>query len=119
MLCSMYGTRQGHLAHWSPSERRHLAPPTSRTKGLKPHVRGGSKLSSSTTTVPRPLAEGMPETIADRLLDLERYFREGRASRITDDIKRVTGQEPRRLAEYVREAAATGVWDIGVEHVSR
>ena len=63
------------------------------------------------------LAEGMPEVLSDRMLDLERYFREGRASRVTHDIKQVTGREPRRLAEYVREAAATGVWDA--EEVTR
>lgn len=58
------------------------------------------------------LAEGMPEELADRMLDLERYFREGRASLITNDIKQVTGREPRRFSEYVRETAATGVWDV-------
>ncbi len=58
------------------------------------------------------LAEGMPEAIADRMLDLERYFSEGRASHITNDIKQVTGREPRRFAEYVRETAATGAWDV-------
>ncbi len=57
------------------------------------------------------LAEGMPEEICDRMLDLERYFREDQASRISDDIKQVTGREPRRFADYVLEAAATGVWD--------
>ena len=65
------------------------------------------------------LAEGMPEAIADRMLDLERYFREDRASRITNDIKQVTGREPRRFAEYVRETAATGVWDVEGEEVTR
>jgi len=64
------------------------------------------------------LAEGMPEAISDRMLDLERYFREGRASRITNDIKQVTGREPRRFAEYVRETAATGVWDVEAEEVT-
>ena len=57
------------------------------------------------------LAEGMPEALADRMLDLERYFSEGRASRITDDIKQVTGREQGRFADYIRETAATGVWD--------
>ena len=65
------------------------------------------------------LAEGMPEAIADRMLDLERYFREGRASRITNDVKQVTGREPRRFAEYVRETAVTGVWDVEGEEVTR
>ena len=58
------------------------------------------------------LAEGMPETIADRMLDLERYFREDRASRITDDVCQVIGREPRRFAEYVQSAAATGAWNV-------
>lgn len=60
------------------------------------------------------LAEGMPEAIADRMLDLERYFREGRASTITDDVKRVTGRAPRRFAGCVRDYAATGVWNAYV-----
>ncbi len=64
------------------------------------------------------LAEGMPEAIADRMLDLERYFGEGRASRITNDIKQVTEREPRRFADYVRETAATGVWDVETEEVT-
>ena len=54
------------------------------------------------------LAQGMPEEIADRMLDLERYFREGNASRITNDIKQVTGQEPRPYSEYIRQIADSG-----------
>jgi uncharacterized protein YbjT (DUF2867 family) len=49
------------------------------------------------------LAEGLPEAIADRMLDLERYYREDQASRITNDILRVTGQEPRRFVQYIRD----------------
>jgi uncharacterized protein YbjT (DUF2867 family) len=60
------------------------------------------------------LAEGMPEAIADRMLDLERYFREDRASTITDDVTRVTGRRSRRFADYVRDTAATGVWNADV-----
>ena len=60
------------------------------------------------------LAEGMPESIADRMLDLERYFREDRASTITDDVKRVLGREPGRFADYVRDTATTGVWNADV-----
>lgn len=51
------------------------------------------------------IEEGLPEAIADRLLDLERYFREGRPSAVTDDIRRVTGRAPRRFADYARECA--------------
>jgi uncharacterized protein YbjT (DUF2867 family) len=60
------------------------------------------------------LAAGMPEAIAERLLDLERYFREECASTITDDVKRVTGRAPRRFADYVQDTAATGVWNADV-----
>jgi len=63
------------------------------------------------------IAEGMPEEIADRMLDLERYYREDQASRITNDINQVTGREPRQFAEFVRETTATGVWDA--EEVTR
>ena len=52
------------------------------------------------------LAGGMPDAIADRMLDLERYYREDQASRITHDIQQVTGQEPRRFAQYARDYAS-------------
>jgi uncharacterized protein YbjT (DUF2867 family) len=58
------------------------------------------------------LAQGMPEELADRMLDLERYFREERASRITNDIKQVIGRDPRQFAQYVREAVTSGVWGL-------
>ena len=65
------------------------------------------------------LAEGMPDALADRMLDLERYFREDRASTITDDVQRVTGRAPRRFADYVRQIAATGVWNADAASVVR
>jgi uncharacterized protein YbjT (DUF2867 family) len=52
------------------------------------------------------LAEGLPEPLADRMLDLERYFREDRASAITDDIHRVTGRAPGSFAQYLRDHAS-------------
>ena len=52
------------------------------------------------------LAEGMPEEIADRMLDLERYFREDQASRITNDVNQVIGRDPRRFAQYARDCAS-------------
>lgn len=58
------------------------------------------------------LAGGMTEELADRMLDLERYFREGLASNISDDIKLVTGNNPRRFQNFLREAAATGGLDV-------
>lgn len=58
------------------------------------------------------LAGGMPEELADRMLDLERYFREDRASSISEDVKLVTGRSPRRFQDFLRETAATGVFDV-------
>ena len=42
-----------------------------------------------------------------RLLDLERYFREDQASRITSDIREVTGRDPRRFARYIHDCASS------------
>jgi hypothetical protein len=47
------------------------------------------------------LAEGL----ADRMLDLERYFREDQVSCMTHDIQRVMQREPRRVSQYSRECA--------------
>jgi uncharacterized protein YbjT (DUF2867 family) len=65
------------------------------------------------------LAEGMPEAIADRMLDLERYFREDHGSLITGDVKQVTGRSPRSFAQYARDTVATGVWSVETEHATR
>ena len=53
------------------------------------------------------LADGMLEEIADRMLDLERYFREDRASRITNDIKQLTGRDPRSFSQYAHECVSS------------
>jgi uncharacterized protein YbjT (DUF2867 family) len=51
------------------------------------------------------LAEGMPEPIADRMLDLERYFREGRGSVTTEDVKQVTGRDPGSFSAWLGDHA--------------
>jgi hypothetical protein len=58
------------------------------------------------------LAGGMPEELADRMFDLERYYREDRASSISDNIKLVTGNNPRCFRDFLSETAATGVLDV-------
>lgn len=58
------------------------------------------------------LAGGMPEQLTDRMLDLERYFRENRASSISDDIKLVTGTNPRSFRDFLHETASSGVLDL-------
>ncbi|MDF0668471.1 MAG: SDR family oxidoreductase [Nitrospira sp.] len=52
------------------------------------------------------LAQGTPNEIADWLIDLERFYREDGASRVTDDIKRVTGGDPRRFGDFARDYAS-------------
>ena len=52
------------------------------------------------------LEQGMPEEIADRILDLERYYREDQASRLSNDIKQVTGRDPRPFSQYARDYAS-------------
>lgn len=52
------------------------------------------------------LEAGTPEPITDQLMDLERYYREERASRVTPDIKQVTGRDPHRFAQTARDLAA-------------
>ena len=55
------------------------------------------------------LGSGMPEPLADRMLDLERYFREDSASSVSDDINLATGNDARRFDDYIQEIAASGV----------
>jgi hypothetical protein len=43
-------------------------------------------------------AEDMSGVIVDRMLDLERYFREGKASHITKDIKEVLNPNGRTIS---------------------
>lgn len=52
------------------------------------------------------LAQGMSEQLADRMLDLERYYRDDEVNQITNDIKQVTGRDPRRFAQYAHDCAA-------------
>lgn len=40
------------------------------------------------------LSTGMPEWSAEALLDLQRLYREGKPSMVTDDIERLTGRKP-------------------------
>ena len=53
------------------------------------------------------LAAGIPEEYADRLLDLERYYREGQASRVTNDVHHVTGRAPVRFEQFARDSTSS------------
>ncbi len=58
------------------------------------------------------LAGGMDEQLTDRMLDLERYFLENRASSISEDIKLVTGSDPRSYRDFLYETASIGILDV-------
>lgn len=49
---------------------------------------------------------GIPADYADKLLDLNRHYKEDQMSRVTDDIRRVTGRDPHSFDDYVRDNAA-------------
>ena len=52
------------------------------------------------------IGAGIPEQYADALLDLNRVYREGGMSEVTDDVKRITGRDPIAFDQYARENAA-------------
>ena len=60
----------------------------------------------------RMISQGMPRGEAEALTDLFARILDGRNAYVTDDVKRVTGHEPRDFADFVRVAAATGVWGL-------
>lgn len=49
------------------------------------------------------LTAGVPEWNADALIDLQRLYREGKASAITEDMRGILGREPRTLRQFLRE----------------
>jgi uncharacterized protein YbjT (DUF2867 family) len=61
----------------------------------------------------RMVAGGVPEAEAEALTDLFVRILDGRNAHVTGDVKRVTGHEPRDFRDFVRAAAATGVWSPG------
>lgn len=57
------------------------------------------------------LSSFMPSEEAAFLTDLFRHVLDGHNAHLTDDVQRVLGRSPRDFGSYVREAAATGVWN--------
>jgi uncharacterized protein YbjT (DUF2867 family) len=52
------------------------------------------------------LNSGMPEGYVEAMLELYRYYREGRAARVTDTVREVTGRDPISFAEFAIENAS-------------
>jgi uncharacterized protein YbjT (DUF2867 family) len=57
--------------------------------------------------------QDVPDKFVSFLTHLFGEVLDGRSTHLTDGVRRALGQEPRYFAEYVRAAAATGVWDGG------
>ncbi|MFG2642204.1 NAD(P)H-binding protein [Streptomyces sp. NPDC048370] len=53
---------------------------------------------------------GLPEGYVHLLDELYGWIREERFAQLSDGVQRALGREPRDFADYVRTAAATGVW---------
>jgi uncharacterized protein YbjT (DUF2867 family) len=51
------------------------------------------------------LSAGTPEWSAEALLDLQRLYREGKASLVTDDVERLTGRKPITFDRFARDYA--------------
>jgi uncharacterized protein YbjT (DUF2867 family) len=51
------------------------------------------------------LSTGAPEWSADALIDLQRLYREGKASVVTDDVERLTGRKPITFDQFARDYA--------------
>lgn len=60
---------------------------------------------------PRLTALGLPDEAARFLTQLFGDLLDGRNPRLTDDVARILGREPRDFRDFAREAAAAGAWD--------
>jgi uncharacterized protein YbjT (DUF2867 family) len=49
------------------------------------------------------LSAGVPEWSADALLDLQRFYREGKAATVTRDVEEVLGRKPVSFAQFSRD----------------
>jgi len=56
--------------------------------------------------------QGVPDEVIDLLTYLFGKVFDGRNAHLTDGVQRALGREPRDFADYARDAAATGVWDL-------
>ena len=57
---------------------------------------------------------GLPADVAGHLTDVIAEALDGRNARVTDGVERVLGRPARDFADYARDAAAAGAWDVPV-----
>ena len=51
------------------------------------------------------MSAGTPEWSADALVDLQRFYCEGKASLVTDDVERLIGHRPITFDQFARDYA--------------
>ncbi|KKB12744.1 NmrA family transcriptional regulator [Devosia geojensis] len=56
-------------------------------------------------------AAGVPQVFIDLEIELFTEVLDGRNVAVADGVRQALGREPRSFAQYVRETAATGVWN--------
>jgi uncharacterized protein YbjT (DUF2867 family) len=59
----------------------------------------------------RLIADGVPAEEAEALTELFARILDGRNAHVTNDVTQVTGRSARDFVTFVRDAAATGVWN--------
>jgi uncharacterized protein YbjT (DUF2867 family) len=60
------------------------------------------------------IAQGAPPEIVELLAYLFGEVLDGRNAHVTDGVFRALGREPKDFADYARDAAASGAWDVPV-----
>ena len=58
--------------------------------------------------------QGVPAEVVKVLTHLFGEVLDGRNAHLTDGIQRALGREPRDFADYARDAAASGVWNVPI-----
>ncbi len=57
--------------------------------------------------------QGVPAEVGSLMTYLFSEVLDGRNAHLSDGVQRALGRDPRDFAQYARDAAATGVWDVG------
>ncbi len=55
--------------------------------------------------------QGVPSEVVEMLTYIFGEVLDGRNAHLTDGVQRALGREPRDFSDYVRDAAATGIWN--------
>ncbi|MGZ4812793.1 MAG: NmrA family NAD(P)-binding protein [Terriglobales bacterium] len=53
------------------------------------------------------LGQGMPSWLADALLELQAFYTDGPGAAVTDDVRRILNNEPRRFDQFLAENAGS------------